>query len=162
MRGQRGSLHIFSDLFKLFSVLGPKTGPGGPGRCLKSWPEAVAPFSLSMGPWRAVTVFIFFGRELAHPCLRETYLCLRETYISVERHISVREIINIYLEEIGIPFDIHRKVILRRLQKSCCPLAEPKIGKPSAQEARGHFFRKKREERRERREKREEKREKRE
>ena len=24
-----------------FAVLGPKTGPGGPGRCLKTLPEAI-------------------------------------------------------------------------------------------------------------------------
>ena len=50
---------MFFGLFIFDAVWEPKTGPGKPGRCLKSFPEGVASFSLSMGPWRATgTPFI--------------------------------------------------------------------------------------------------------
>ncbi len=49
-RDSRGAGVHFNDNFAIFQIcyfcgrFWPKTGPGGPGRCLKSLPEAVASF----------------------------------------------------------------------------------------------------------------------
>ncbi len=56
-------------------------GPGGPGRCLKSLPEAVASFSLSMGPWRgtgtpSMTIFIDFGHASWRICVCERHMAV--------------------------------------------------------------------------------------